>query len=209
MSDTPPPPQFGHPNPPPFPEPGWVPTGRTPAPRSVDPDDLRPKRRWLWISGAVAVLGVVAAVVVGVLGIVGISNSVDDFERVQRGSGSIRIDDPGEYVVYAEGDTSSVSLTITDPDGQPIETSRYQNEITYEFGGRSGTAALTFEARATGTYAVQTDADIAVGPSIADRLIFAIVLPLAIGGLFVTLGLVMMIVVLVRRSKSKQRIVYA
>jgi len=209
MSDTPPPPPFGHPNRPSSPEPGWVPTGQAPAARSVDPDDLRPKRRWLWISGAVAVLGVVIAVVVGVLGVVGISNSVDDFERVRQGSGSIRVVDPGEYVVYDEGGTGSVSLTITDPDGRPVPTSRYQNEITYEFGGRSGTAALTFEARATGTHTVQTDTDIAVGPSIASRLIFAIVLPFAIGGVSVTVGLVMLIVTLVRRSKSKQRIIHA
>ena len=151
-------------------------------------------------------LGIGAAAVVAVLGFVGIANSVDDFERVQRGSGSIQIDDPGDYVVYNEEGTRSIAVTITDPDGEAVTTSRYMNEITYDFGGRSGTAAITFDARSTGAYTVQTDTDVAVGSSIASSLVRTIVFPFVIGGISVTSGIVMLVVNLVRRSKSKQRL---
>jgi len=205
---TPPPPS---PTPPPPPNP-FPPVHQPPDPSvrhstasPVNGGEVRPKLRWVWLSVAVTVVGCAAAVAVGVLGFVGIANSVDDFERVQRGSGDIQIVDPGEYVVYSEERTRSIGLTVTSPDGEPVTTNRYLNEITYDFGGRSGTAALTFEARSAGTYTVQTDTDVAVGPSIASSLVRTIVFPFVIGGLSVVVGLVMLAVTLVRRSKSKQR----
>ena len=226
MSDTPVPPP-PHPNTPPFPPPGTVPPPQPPvhpatpppqpyqptgpighpsAPPSADGTEIRPRKRWLWVSGAVVVLGVVAAVLVAVLGFAGIADRVDDFDRVERGTGSIQIDDPGEYVVYSEEGTASVRLAIIGPDGEPVPTSRYTNELTYDFGGRSGVAAITFDAPSAGIYAVQTDTDIAVGSSIASALIRTILFPFVIGGLSVTVGIVMAIVVLVRRSTSKQRL---
>src|SRR6056297_3356261 len=79
------------------------------------PDDIGPKKRWIWVSVALFVFGVAAAVAIGILGIVGISDQIDDFERVPRGSGIIEIDEEREFVVYSEEGTGFARVTIVDP----------------------------------------------------------------------------------------------
>ncbi|MFK8023292.1 MAG: hypothetical protein AB8G26_04940 [Ilumatobacter sp.] len=167
--------------------------------------DARPKKRWIWISVAVMVLGVVAAIVVGALGIFRVGDTVDRFERVNRGTGSVEIDSTDSLVIYGEEGERFPSITIIDPSGDEVRTRIYVGSLTYSFGGRSGQAALTFRPSETGTYAVQTNIDVAIGPSIAGSIVGAIALPFAIAGISVLVGLVMLVVVLVRRSRSGAR----
>lgn len=172
---------------------------------SGPPAEVRPKARWFWIGGGIIALGVVAAIATFVLGFAGIANTVDDFERVTPDGGGASIDSAGEYVIYNEGLGSFADVIITSPDGEAIPLSFYSGGLTYGFGGRSGNALYTFDAPGAGVYRVETNANIAIGKSIAGDLVRTIVLPFAIGGLTFVLGLIVIIVTAVRRSGSKKR----
>lgn len=149
-------------------------------------------------------LGIVGAFALGVVGVFGIASTVDDFARASAGSDTVQIDSVGDYVVYSEGPDIG-SVDIVGPDGEPVSTSRYSTDLTYDFDGRSGTAVATFTAEDAGEYTIRADADVAIGPSIADDLIRAILVPLLIGGISFLVGLVVIVVTAVKRSRSKQR----
>ncbi|MEP1126541.1 MAG: hypothetical protein ABJH68_21865 [Ilumatobacter sp.] len=217
MSDTPPPfPQ--QPAPPAYPSYGgpaqgapppgapFTPAPGFPTPGSAQPKaDIRPRARWFWIGGLVMVLGVVLAIVLGVFGVIGISDTVDDFARVSPGTDEVRIDSAGDYVIYAEDGSFFADVQVLSPDGEPVTTSRYSTELTYDLGGRNGQAVSTFEAPSSGTYTVTTDTRIAIGPSVAGELVRAILIPFIVTGLGILLGLIVIIVTAVKRSNSKKR----
>jgi len=150
-------------------------------------------------------LGIVAAILFGVLGFVGIANTVDDFARVSPGSDTVRIDSRGEYVIYSEDGSFFVDVQVTSPDGEVVRTNRYLTDLTYEFNGRTGRAISTFQATDTGRYTVTTTSDVAVGKSVAGDLIRTILIPFLIAGLGFLLGLIVIIVTAVKRSGSKKR----
>lgn len=176
---------------------------------TVDKADIRPKARWFWVGGGIMLLGVIAAILFGVLGFVGIANKVDDFARVSPGTDTVRIDSTGEYVIYAENGSRFASVEILSPDGEPVATSRYLTGLEYDFNGQSGQAVSTFDADDTGRYTFTTDTDIAVGGSIAGDLVRTILIPFLVAGIGLLLGLVVIIVTAVKRSGSKKRAAYA
>lgn len=177
---------------------------------------LKPGVAGYWVGGALMVLGIVGAVVWFVLGLIGISNSVDDFERVPAdGGGTITLDAETEYVVYVEDRTSSrfgptVRVALTDPSGASIDLDRYGSEFTYDFSGRAGTALFTFRSTEAGDYELAAEsssslADVAVGRSLASDLVWTIAMPFVIGGIGVLAGAILLIVTIVRRSGDKKR----
>ncbi len=150
-------------------------------------------------------LGVVAAVAFGVFSFFGIADTVDDFARVSPGTDTVRIDSTGKYVIYNEDGSSFATVEVTSPDGESVRTSPYLTALDYDFNGRSGSALVTFQANDTGSYTITTDTRIAVGPSIAGDLVSTILVPFVISGLGFLIGVIMIIVVAVRRSGSKKR----
>lgn len=180
---------------------------------SADTGKLRPSVAGYWISGALVIAGIVGAIVWFVLGFTGLSDTIDNFERVPAdGGGTVSLDGGRDYVIYVEdGDTfgSGVRVGVLDPDGAEIEIARYRTELTYDFDGRSGRASFTFRSDEEGAYTVladgPSDVEVAVGPSVAGDLVRAIAIPFVIGGVGLLLGLVLLIVTLVRRSGAKKR----
>jgi hypothetical protein len=128
---------------------------------------------------------------------------------VTPGTDTVQIDSTGDYVIYTEDPYFFGSVQIIDPDGGPVPTSPYRSDLNYDFDGRSGRAAATFDADATGDYTVTTDTDVAIGPSIAGDLIRTILVPFLIGGVSFLVGLIVIIVTAVRRSRSKKRVTFA
>jgi hypothetical protein len=178
-------------------------------------EPIRPRAFWYWIGGGLIVLAVPAAIVWGVLGFLRIDDEVDDFERVRfPEGGTIVIDDPGDFVVYSEGSLAPLSdsgVTITGPDGDDVGTSPYSGSLTYDFGGRSGTAQQTFTADEAGEYVITPRGvdtgqtwTYAIGPSVARGIVGAIVGAFVIGGLGVLVGAIVLLVTGVRRSRAKQ-----
>ena len=206
MSDAPPPYPPQQPPPQQYP-PQQFPPQQYPqqAPPGYPNTDIRPKARWFWIGGGIMVLGIVGAIAFGILSFIGISNKVDDFARVSPGSDTVRIDSTGEYVIYAEDGSFFASVEVISPDGEPVPTSRYLTGLEYNFNGRSGQAVATFDADDTGRYTVFTDTDVAIGTSIAGDLLRTILIPFAIVGLAILIGLIVIIVTAVKRSGSKKR----
>jgi hypothetical protein len=187
-------------------------------PSPVIDEPLRPSAAWFWIGGGLIALAVGGAIAGFVLAFMGLDDTIDDFERVPYpDGGSVLIAEAGDYVVYAEepssfsGPDRSAQVAISGPGG-PVDFSIYQSELTYDFGGRSGVALATFTAEIPGRYEFAPSDDdfsdvtsLAVGDSIADDLVKAIVLPMVLGGLGFLLGAVIIIVTGVRRSREKKR----
>jgi len=177
---------------------------------------LKPGVAGYWVGGALVLLGIVGAIVWFVVGLVGISNAVDDFQRVPAdGGGVVALDDDTPYVIYIEDRSTSrvasnVRVTLTDPSGEPIDVRTYGSEFNYDFGGRAGTALFTFRSDEAGEYTLASESsasrsNLAVGPSLADDLVWTIAMPFVIGGIGFLAGIILIVVTLVRRSGDKKR----
>ena len=184
----------------------------TPGPFVAGP--LRPAAIWFWIGGLLVAAGVIGAIVWGVSGFAAIDDEVDAFERVPMPGGVITIDEPGGQVIYFENastESATFRLRIDGPDGTQVETDRYGGDLSYDFGGRSGTAVATFEARLAGDYTVTVTgegfrtAEVAIGPSIAGDLVRTIVGALAIGAVGLLAGGGTILVTALRRSSARRR----
>ena len=186
----------------------------TPGPFVQGP--LRPRTYWFWIGGLTIAAAVAVAVFWFVSGILGLIDAVDDLERVpfDRG-GTVVLDEAGGYVVYAEGDFVSVQpglrILVVGPDGQSVRTAAYGGSLTYNFGGHNGTAVATFNAPAPGAYEVAIAEigsgfaeELAVGPSFAGDLVRTLVGGFVIGGVGVLLGVAIIVVTAVRRSRARR-----
>jgi hypothetical protein len=174
---------------------------------------LRPGVAGYWLAGALVITGVAGAIIWFVLGFIGLSDTIDDFQRVPAdGGGIVTLDADRDYVIYIEEDNrfgSGVRVGLIDPNGAEVDIDRYRTELTYDFGGRAGRAAFTFRSGESGDYNLladgPTDVELAVGSSVAGDLVLAITVPFVIGGVGLLLGLLLLIVTLVRRSGAKKR----
>ena len=177
---------------------------------------LKPGVAGYWIGGALVLVGIVGAIVWFVIGLIGISNAVDDFERVPAdGGGTVALDDDTAYVIYLEDRSASrfasnVRVTLIDPSGDTVDVRTYGSDFNYDFGGRSGTALFTFRSDEAGEYTLASASNsvrsnLAVGRSLAGNLVWTIAMPFVIGGIGFLAGIILVIVTLVRRSGDKKR----
>lgn len=177
-----------------------------------------PSLAWYWVGGAVALLGVIATIVWVVAGVRGIDRQVDRFQRVDIGDeGPITIEDAGGYTVYYEGpyadlEAPDVHVTIEGPGIRRGSLDDYDGDLTYSFGGRDGRAILTVRIEEPGTFLLGSTSEeeddegqIAVGPSIAPRLVRTILVAVLLG--LYTLGGTIGIVLLtaLRRRDARRR----
>jgi hypothetical protein len=166
-----------------------------------------------------AVGSVIWLVVTLVLGFSSLGGHVDDFQRVSLpGEGEVSLTEPGGYVLYYEGpgasDSSfpqfSASLVPVDGDAEVL-ISDYDGSLTYDVSGHSGVAVGSFQIDDAGTFLLVTDseaegtqADVAVGESIAGELVRAVVLAL-VGTLVLFFGgAALAVVVAIRRRRARR-----
>lgn len=189
-------------------------SGTNPSPHATR--KLKPGVAGYWIGGALVVLGIAGAIVWFVVGLIGISNAVDDFERVPaEGGGIVALDDNKAYVIYIEDRSTSrfapsVRVTLTDPSGDSIDVQNYASDFTYDFGGRAGTAVFTFRSDEAGDYTLASEsspsrANLAVGPSLASNLVWTIAMPFVVGGIGFLAGIILIVITLIRRSGDQKR----
>ena len=174
-----------------------------------------PSRIWYWVGGGIIGGGILAAVLVAVLGLRAFSDEIDAFQRVpfSRG-GEVSLSEPGGYVVYFEGEqppSSGFDIDIEPLDGGEVEApAPYGSDLTYDVGGRSGTAVATVRVLRPGRFRIDsaTASDgagqLAVGPSLSRRLLFSVLgsLALVFGSLLV--GATILIVTAVKRSSARR-----
>lgn len=184
---------------------------------------IRPSRHWYWLAagpGAVAVVLILLAIV----GFVSFNQQISSFPRVQvPGRGTLTFTGTGQYLVYFEGpgfgsaapsSSGSVPLLLqSQATGQQVPISKLQNQTDfYNLGGHSGTAVGSFTIVTAGRYTLDAGQptnsslkDIAVGRGFAASLIASVV-EVVIGVLALIAGAVAAVIITVRRSLYRRRL---
>jgi hypothetical protein len=190
------------------------PPGQPPA-AATPPAKLRPARAWYWVALAVFLAGV------GWLGggLYLVAERVDSFQRVALpGEGEVSLDHSGGYVIYYEGPGAEAgnipdfTVTVTPRSAsaavQGLEP--YESGLTYSFGSREGRAVLTLQVASPGTFLIEApdapatsgDSSLAIGSSIAGRIVgiavsSAVLMVVAVGGAIA--------IAIVRRRRRRRR----
>lgn len=179
---------------------------------------VRPSSAWYWIGAAIMVLGIVGGTAFGVIRFTDTVDKIDDFPRLAVPSDREVSLDEGGYTLFHEypgaasdyGFRFAPEVEITAPDGSSVPISPYGNEETYSFGDHEGRAISTFRADADGVYRVQVLGEpnsfesIAIGDSYIGGMLLAIFGGMALAGLGVVIGGIVMIVTGVRRGRAQR-----
>ncbi|HWJ62536.1 MAG TPA: hypothetical protein VNS19_11240 [Acidimicrobiales bacterium] len=191
----------------------------------------RPGRLGTWVGLGLILLGIVGGIALIVVGARSVVVGVEELQRVPVASGgTIEVTEPGPVKVYAEREVSEsaaksfsssssggpvpdVELSITDPDGIPVAITRVRGSEEYQSDGWWGTRIGRFEAGQAGTYTVEVVGGddvqlydgIAVGDSVQARGLWLILMGVLGGAFLVFVGVVVLIISLVRRSRAKRR----
>ncbi|HEU5149485.1 MAG TPA: PPC domain-containing protein [Iamia sp.] len=165
----------------------------------------------------------VIAVVFLVMGIQRAEEVADDFARVSDGETStVELSSSGGYRIWIDESTSgdrfspSASATITGPDGQDVPTRLYSGSLSYN----DLEAVLTFDAPEAGEYQITvTETGFESGTAGTEFAIgkgnpfseagTGILLMFLIGSIGFVIALIVLIVMLVKRGRSKRRITQA
>jgi hypothetical protein len=167
------------------------------------------------------VAGTVAAIVAIVSGVQSYSDTIEGFARVPVGqTKTVQIDGTGGYTVFYEPGASSTDslssqdpqppLQIVGPGGDTIPLHDYSNFATYSSSGYVGFAIQTFNVPQAGPYQVTSAGGlggvVAIGRSPFDKITAGVLLGLAFGFGGFVVALVVLIVLMISRGRSKRRI---
>ena len=215
---------------------GVMPQAASPAPPSTPAAVEKPKGAvGIWIGVLLIVGGIVLGIALVVGGAKSLLSGFDDLQRVPISTGGVvRIEDTGTQTIYAERITSSggtsfstntygvytpnIALRVTGPDGGEVTVDTGGSTETYTYDGRDGVSIGSFQASTPGEYRIETRAEdggfqpystLAVGSALQWGGIGAILGGVFGGGLVVLVGIILVIVFAVRRSRSKKRIAQA
>jgi hypothetical protein len=180
---------------------------------------IRPRGIAFLIPAGIFVLGLVVMVLLIINGFRQADRIVDDFDRVAVEESETFDLEAGDYRVWIEGEAVDDGFELIDysivstDDGTPVTTSPYDTSLTYDIGGRTGSAFETFELDEPGEYEVsfvstssgRTDRDLAIGQ---DNPVTAIGAGFAFGAMAAVLGLIVALIVtivlFVKRSRSRK-----
>lgn len=117
----------------------------------------------------------------------------------------------GRY--YAADDVSGLAVTVTDPDGKPVDVRSAGVTTSYEFGGRKGRSILAFDIERPGTYLLKgeypggagSDVVLAVGHGFGRRLGATIAGALALAFGSAAIALALAVATFLRRYNAKRR----
>jgi hypothetical protein len=192
--------------------------GMYPPPPSASMGKVKPSGWWFALAGLIPVAGIIVAIVIFAVGMAAFLERIDDLQRVEvPGAETITLRE-GNYSVYQEydgaaGDGSgtygSASVSISGPSGEEVDLDPYDSRVTYSGSDDEGIAMSSFRADTSGEYTVSTDGPesvtIAIGPGLGRGIVSTVVGAFAVAGLSVLAGLVIAVVVGVRRSQNRNR----
>jgi hypothetical protein len=176
-----------------------------------------PSKKGYLLGGLIMAVGVIGAIVWFAVGFTSFADTIDGFQRVSaNGQGEVTFDETGGYVVYYEapgaddGDIPDGQVLLTPADSdEPVPLERYDSELSYNDGDHSGYAVVTFDIDQPGAYILESESDgngdLAVGRSVASKLVTTLVGSFALGGLGVVVGAILLIVTYVRRRNARTR----
>jgi hypothetical protein len=169
-----------------------------------------------WSGGSLLGFAAIGATAWVVLAFGQIAHTVDGFQRVSiPSSADVRLE-ARKYVIYVEGPRADqavppVKIAITKRGGstRPPVLRPYGGSLTYA-AGRAGSAQATVTPPRAGVYRVRATSSVAtgsfqlaVGSSIAGKIVFAVVGALVIAAVFGIAGIVLLI--LTRRRRRAMR----
>lgn len=189
--------------------------GMYPPPPPASTGKVKPSGWWFALAGLIPVAGIVVAVVIFVVGLAAYVDRIDDFQRVEvPGSEAITLRE-GSYSVYqefggaADGGAfgTGALVEISGPSGEEVDLDPYDTSVTYTTSGEEGIAMSSFRADTSGEYTVSTEGPgyvtVAIGPGLGRGLVTTILGAFAVGGLSVLAGIVIAVVVGIRRSRNR------
>jgi len=191
--------------------------------KAVSAQLIRPSRLWYWVAGA-ALVGSAVWLALGVgFWIRSVSRQVEEFQRVPiPGQAEVSFDRPGGYTVYFEGlgasdETATIpafSMSLAPVGGgEEVPIRPYGGFSTYTLAGHSGRAIGTFQIEEPGRFLLQTagepqavQTNVAVGQGTGGEITRTLVLTVpGVLALF-SGGVVLAVVVAVRRSRARRRL---
>lgn len=164
--------------------------------------------------GGVCIVVAVVATVLGAVALWGWAIRFVDFPEVVAGDGTVRLDRPGDKIVYVvtpaavSAERPSVPVRVTGPDGVELAVSRYAASRTTSRDGRVATAIATFHTSRAGTHTVRLDGGVgeepvlAVGPGEKFPL-GPVALAMLTTGLATGIGLGLIVITAVRRHRTR------
>ena len=176
------------------------------------PAPAKPPPSWWWLVGPlVLVVAAVVVFVVMLVSTVGAVTQVDARVPVDGEPHRVTVPVDGDRMLYAEMDTGEVPCRITDTDGREIVQSDYWGDVTLERDGRTWSALTTFDpgdGEIVVTCTEQPDwrsSTVLVSPSVefpdmVAAIAGTVVAPMALGGAGVLWGVVLVVLVVTRRT---------
>ena len=169
----------------------------------------RSSRSWFWPAIGVAVIGLAVGLTLGITSFQDSQQQVDAFARSSvPGTVTAQVDEPGQQVVYYEGDMGirfgDLVVDINDPTGTAVAVAPYGSELIYENSDFTlGRAIATFDAAQIGAYEIAVSGidtgQVTVGESFARLALPGILAGLAIAAVSLAAGLVLWLVTALRR----------
>jgi hypothetical protein len=171
-----------------------------------------PSKAWYWLAAAVVLLGVGCGVTWGVVSTMRAHDQATALPRTTLpGRLEVSAQAGSSRLIFFEGgskpDPQVLRLSVTAPDGSPVLVRRYDLRMDYEIAGWVGTPVASFSAPVSGTYVVSADnayrdGRISVGSNFVRTQAIDMVGALLLIASSVIVGLVIVLVVAVKRSRS-------
>jgi hypothetical protein len=159
----------------------------------------------------IAVVGLIGATVFGVTSYRDAQRHLDTLDRVAiPGAMTVDISTPADRVVYvedAEGVTyEDLTITVTDPNGDPVAVDPYEGELVYEtLDLTQGRAVATFHADQAGPYEVQVTGpqtgELTVGDSFAREVLPTVLTSIGIALASLVASLTLAVITLARGAR--------
>jgi hypothetical protein len=183
---------------------------------------VKPSGWWFVVGALVMAVGIGGSVVWFGAQTISYINELADSPRIAIGTTEEVSLEAGDYFVFQETSMRSgfgaiVDIQVEDPSGTPVVVRNPGAEFTYETGGESGEAVAEFTARQAGNYTVTVDGGVSGEPGGglgAFGAVFVAPSPLSLGVVFVAsaaigslsfiIGLTILIVVGVKRSRRRK-----
>jgi hypothetical protein len=172
------------------------------------------KARYL-LAAVIAILGVVGGLAYGLNSYQDSQRQLDNLARVSiPGTLTVTISHPTGRVLYYEGSDSTnladLAITVTDPTGSDVSTSRYEGDLVYEtLDLTTGRAVPTFDAKAPGQYTIAvTGADtgqLTVGGNYAHQALPGVITGLGIAAVSIAAGFLTWLLTYINRHRTVSR----
>ena len=144
---------------------------------------IKPGKGWYWLGGLLLAGGLIGGAVLGLIGVLNLTNSIEDFGRfkVENGAGAatVTFEKSGEYSIYYEneskvcgdlgatGDEPCEKVVVQGEDDPPAQLDiaitsgevslpigPAENSLDYSFSGFSGTEVATVDVDEPGPYSM-------------------------------------------------------